>query len=587
MKSNFEHLLLLVFLLFGNKIAYSQKTTNTVYSSCVQGSANSMKTLDINNIEAAVLTCGDMHWDLNSTFRYRFPKGTTNYCSGPAGLWIGGFFGTSLVTACQTYRQNGTDFWPGPLDSVVANIDATTCYAYDRIWKIDYTSINDFITHFNNGTIQNGTYPINPAIQTWPIGTQYKLAPFVDVNNNGIYDPKVGGDYPEIKGDQSLFYVFNDKGNSHTNTGSINAMGIQINAMPYAYGCSTIVATRPELMNTTFYDYKIINHSPNTYTNTYIGIWVDASIGDETNDFVGTNPKLGYMYAYNGTPTDNVYGQYSPAVGTVMLKAPLVGKNDGIDNDLDTIIDEINESYLIPNMYYFQSTKIVSPLPDTSGQGDPTNQMDYYRYLTGRWKTDSSFVCGGIAYPYTSTGNPVKHVFPGINTIDPLCNTNWTEITAGNAPGNRSYLLSMGPFTFKAKDTTEIEFAFVTSIDSTQPGNNWANVLKLEADIKKVKTFYNTPNKPNCIDSISVTNKLTEVANNISIYPNPNDKILFINSTFKNDCFVRVIDLLGQEVISEFALKQGVNIIDIQSFSSGVYFLQETSSLKNHKIIKR
>jgi len=582
---NAKFILFIMFLLFFI-IGYPQKSNRTELSGCMQGSASSSKKLDINNIEATILTCGDMHWDLNSNYRYRFPKGTTKYCSGPSGLWIGGYNNNSLRTACQTYRQSGTDFWPGPLDPVTVDISAPECNSYDYIWKIDYATINDFIAHFNNGTIQSGAYPINPIIQNWPMGYQNNLAPFVDVNNNGIYDPQMGGDYPNIKGDQSLFYVFNDKGNSHQGTGSPSAMGLQINAMPYAYGCSSIVASRPELMNTTFYNYKIINHSLSTYTDTYIGVWVDASIGDETNDFVGTNPKEGYAYAYNGTSNDNVYGQYSPAVGTVILKAPSVGQSDGVDNDLDTIIDEINESYLIPNMYYFNSTRIV--MASDTGTGDPINYFDYYRYLIGKWKTDSSFVCGGIGYPASGTGAQVKHVFPGLNSIDPICNSNWTEITAGNVPGNRSYLLSMGPFTFNAQDTTEIEFAFVTSIDSTQPGNSWASVLKLEDDVRKVKEFYNMTTKPSCLESILSNIKVPESIETIAIYPNPIDEVMTISSTRKKEAIARVSNLLGQVVVAEFNLLYGNNQIDMKNLSSGIYFLQikKNDLWENTKVIK-
>jgi len=37
------------------------------------------------------------------------------------------------------------------------------------------------------------------------LGQSEKIAPFYDNNNDGIYDP-MAGDYPQIKGDQALFF---------------------------------------------------------------------------------------------------------------------------------------------------------------------------------------------------------------------------------------------------------------------------------------------------------------------------------------------------------------------------------------------
>ena len=90
------------------------------------------------------------------------------------------------------------------------------------------------------------------------------LAPFKDVDGNGIYNPS-GGDYPdynvtgndttsELYGDETLWWVFNDKGNIHTES-EADPLGLEIHAQAFGFAADN------ELNDMTFYNYKIINRS--------------------------------------------------------------------------------------------------------------------------------------------------------------------------------------------------------------------------------------------------------------------------------------------------------------------------------------
>ncbi len=543
--------------------------------------------LDINNIKTPIYSGGDMHWNIfgNGLQSYEFPKGSGKSAAGASFLWVGGIDNVGqLKIASQTYRQTqqgGISYWTGPLSTIDASINQTYCSIYDRIWKVNYTDINNFITNYNNGFVQNNLYTPAFDILSWPafdttLNLPQKLAPFVDVNNDGKYNPKVDGDYPDIKGDQTLYHIFNDNGNNHGSGGKI--IGLQINAMDYAYGCPQAVNGKPELLNTTFYNYKIYNRSPFNLQQTFIGIWVDATIGNWQDDYVGSNPQKGYAFAYNGSGNDSIYGNILPATGTVMLKAPKAPINDGIDNDNDGVTDEINEELLTPNIYYYnhlQSGFMTSNLAII----DPDNAVQFYQYLNGYWRDGSPFTCSGNAYGGSTM---TKHVFAGINQTNTICATNWTEKNIANTPGNRCYLLSVGPFDFNGHDSTEIEFAFVTSVDSNSIGNTDGSVIKLESDIDKIKTFYYSTNKPNCLGTIDVSLKEL-IKNSLSIFPNPvTDKIICTSSYFKNiNTKLIFSDVLGRELTTH-VLTDERNIIDISSFSKGIYFA--TFEIKNEKI---
>ena len=89
---------------------------NTLNNNCAIGT--SQTELDINNVRTTILNAGDMWWDL-SNGRYEIPKGSGKHSMFAGALWIGGYDDNGqLKVAGQTYRQSGTDYWPGPLDNV-------------------------------------------------------------------------------------------------------------------------------------------------------------------------------------------------------------------------------------------------------------------------------------------------------------------------------------------------------------------------------------------------------------------------------------------------------------------------------------
>ncbi len=557
------------------------------------------KTLDINNVKAGIANRGDMHWDLGNTGNamYEVPKGSGKNSNFASGLWIGGLdAGGQLKIASQTYRQGGVDFWPGPLETLSANTNSAVATNYDKIWKVSYTDINNFITNFNNGSVQNGSYIPTEDILTWPangnIGLNYDpiLAPFVDVNGDNLYNP-LDGDYPKIKGDQALFYVYNDKLDVHANSGG-QPIGIEVQAMAYAYGCPSVLAGKSELSYTTFYDYKIINRSSFQLTNTYISLWSDVDLGNYNDDYIGSNVADDYGYAYNADNFDesmggtNGYGSYMPAQGFVLLKGPLNTTN-GIDDNHNGLVDEPFEDMKISKFTYFNNTFPGAPL----GTTDPTNATQYFQYMNGYWKDGSPFTCGGNAYGgststnWVYTGDPNSGVSTATNSS--CGNTNWTEITANNTAGDRRFIMTCGPFDLYPGSINEVEYAFVTSFDSTSATNaNLLSVAKLKTDVQKVKNFYNLTNKPTCLQSIVIG--VTEVlkANDFRLYPNPSKSIININAAIEGTIKIdyEIIDVLGKVMLKNESRSSNF-AVTIDNLNAGIYFLR--LSINNSVVVKK
>ena len=62
--------------------------------------------------------------------------------------------------AAQTYRQSGSDFWPGPLDKTNATISNDVCQKYDKHWKITKAEVADFVNYYNAHQGDLGGYDV-------------------------------------------------------------------------------------------------------------------------------------------------------------------------------------------------------------------------------------------------------------------------------------------------------------------------------------------------------------------------------------------------------------------------------------------
>ena len=460
-------------------------------ASCTPPSTTTM--LEMNNVRAMIHTAGNL-WQVpgQNLSQYEVPKNSGIMALFTSALWLGGVdINGQLKLAALRYR-NGQDYWTGPLTQGAAEVTYQTCYDYDKHYVTTQDAIREFDSWFQVGLddAANGTslqselfpgYTVPSMIKDWPAhgdvsqGQDYYLAPFFDRNEDGNYNWQ-DGDYPwhDIKktkecsvdrsvslyGDFNLWWVMNDKGNIHTETGA-DPIGMEIRAQAFAF------ASNDEINNMTFYNYELINRGTQTLYQTYFGCFTDGALGDPFDDYVGCDVNRGLGYYYNGDNFDGDnsgffgYGNSPPAVGVDFFEGPYQD-NDGIDNAFgigpgealngigygDGVID--NERYGMRRfLYYSNTTNGANP-----SQTDPIFAADYYSYLQGFWKDGSQFYYGGsghVSDPNADPSVPCDFMFPG--DTDPLGwgtsgipQPPWTEQTAGNTPNDRRFVQSAGPF---------------------------------------------------------------------------------------------------------------------------------------------
>jgi len=459
--------------------------------SCNPGTAKAQ--LDINNVNTTILGTGDMWWDLASA-KYEVPKGGGASSMFAGSLWIGGLdAGGQLHTSAMTYRQNGVDFWPGPLDTVTATTDNFTCNMYDRIWKVDRQMVADFRANY-----KNVSYIIPKDILEWPgngdvsKGQAKNLAPYVDVNGDGYYNPH-DGDYPAFNftgipncnadyllGDQTLWYIYNDKGNTHGETRGL-PFGVEIQTQAFAY------KSLGDIGNMTFYQHKIINRSANTYHNVYIGQWADFDLGLYSDDHTQCDVKRGLGIGYNGDSIDGsgttgTYGKHPPAIGIDFLGGPKAYAGEGKDSYGTSFVDSAGRIQMAKFVYYTN---------DFTVQGNPVTASGYYNYLRGMWLDTTAMTYGGAA----KGGSTVcDFMFP--DNTDPsglgtggIPQPRWSEETAGNIPDDRRFLMSAGPFTMKPGDVQIVTIGVVWARDYN--GTNLTSIDKLKQADDVAQKLYN------------------------------------------------------------------------------------------------
>lgn len=400
--------------------------------------------LDINNVRARLMTGGDMWWD-NGTAeaRYEVPKGSRKNSLFAGSVWIGGRDAQGqLKVAAQTYRQDGNDYWPGPLDDNNANITESDCAEWDKFWKLNKSDVMKFRDLASKADALND---VNfETIVQWPakgnkraVGAKNNdlnltdasksYAPFIDVNADGKYTIE-DGDYPDILGDQFIWWVFNDKGNTKQQS-QTEGIGIEVQASAFGY------STKDFLNDATFYKFKLINRSNLTLDSTYIATWTDADLGYYADDYIGCDTTRGLGILYNGTSVDgsgqvNSYGEKVPMVGVDFFQGPM--------KPYDSAGKIAYKELGMESFTYYNN--------DNSNIGNPSNGVQIYYYMTGSIRNGQRFTndFNGAGTPSKAYGGtvPTRFVYYG----DPEDNTTWSECACQNPVADRRFVHSAGPF---------------------------------------------------------------------------------------------------------------------------------------------
>ena len=518
--------------------------------------------LDVNNIKSGLRNSGDLWWD-GQDGKYITPADGIDEVSGifTGGLWIGGRDpnGTLKLAAVQ-YRQGANaDYYPGPLQDSNGQAFEDGCTNWDRFWVVNKSEVDAHFLDYNDGDIDNQIENIyswpgrnNPHFESFvgfPIPEDQKLAPFFDNDQDGNYNPD-NGDFPLIKGDQSIWWVFNDNAWIHGLTNAA-AIQIEVHAMAYAFASES----NEDLNNATFYDFEFINKGGDEFRDAFVGLWVDFDLGCSEDDYVGYDDEYQMMYVYNEDAVDGIQGDLCvEGIHTYGENIPIVGIKK-IDGDINPVT-----SHSIINR------GVASQPPATLA---PNQDTEYYNYLKGLWANGTAMTYGGSGFDPAST-DTVKFAFNG----DPSDDTAWSLCTADLPLDDRRSLMSSAIPDLQPGQSTTASYAviYADNIDYPCPS---LDRLKESADA--------------VCDALITSNETPISKENFTVSPNPAMDIIKITS----DNFiqsVKMIDLSGQVVLIDNNGKGKIKTLDISNLPPSIYLISvqdDSGNIGIDKVVKK
>lgn len=490
-----------------------------------------LDTLETGNISAVFCPMGwDFTNEINNNKNFKFPKNQNKSTLAFELFKLGALdVNNSIYISVPSYLSTVNRPGHGPVRNSGSEVRDSV---WNRTWKI-YRNDIEYVK--NNYTSTN----FNPsqAIIDWPAhgdttnGENFRIAPFHDENNDGIYNPH-DGDYPEINGDIAIFMVFNT---SNYSSGAFqNMANVEIHLMAYTFICTHA----QEVNNSIFYELNIINRSNTSYHDLYLQLMSDFDIGNPYNDLIACDTNRNCFYSFNGQNFDSIYNSFQPVHSTTILDKPILSF---ITSSLYSVLPTIYSPYLILNDLV-QYNLMSGILPDSS-------------HLT----IGANGINGVIATNYMNTGDPIT----GIGWLDSL----GTSFPFNDKKG----YATLGSFTFYSGDTISFNYVSTIAIDSINP-SQLSSIELLRSYIDNLHTYFENDSLP-CGGSFSGFDQPVKNSD-ITIFPVPTKDLISVitcKNLEKSNFFIT--DLNGK-IIMKGNISNQFSEINLTTLPSGIYVLK-------------
>jgi hypothetical protein len=407
------------------------------------------------------------------------------------------------------------------------------------------------------------SYISNPDWLNWGIMVPYG-APFVDANNNGIFEPAI--DTPGVRGaSQTIFICLTDGFPEEHKIGEGFGGGT-----PPLYAEVHLTAwcyNNPGYEDMQFLRWDVINKNVNAWDSTIFALYSDVDLGDPEDDYIGCDTLRNMGYCYNSDNYDDggsySYGINPPAVGFKMLNC--LG----------------NPALTMKSFTYNTCTGCGGPVCESSANGEP---LGAYNFMKGLKKDGTPWVI-----PNTNPPQTTKFCYSG----DPEGGPGWTELggriwNCGDSltgyhqipvpPGDRRFVMGTGAnnLIVNPGDTQRVTIAQLIA-----RGTFYLN------SITKLKVLSDGAQR--LCDSgfvIGVNQISTNIPGTFKLYqnyPNPFNPVTNIKYEvpFRTKVCLKIYDITSREVsvlVNELQ-NTGSYSVDwnAENFSSGVYFYKLVS----------
>ncbi len=365
--------------------------------------------LDVNDLDLWVPNNGSLAYDLTQgNAGLMFPRGSDKFAVFAAGLWVGAKVGGAPRVTTAEYSS---EWAPGRI--IGGGPENPSAFEL-RTYKVASLYFG-FSSSADSGSLASavgdpiahegwGTYVAQAGARGAPMGTFAWPNP----NPPPATLPVTG---PTLPGRIALWTVFNDADpGNHSGASGSAPLGVQVDQAVFGYGA--------DLPGIAFVRYTIANRSGGTLDSTYFSFWCDPDLGAANDDLIGFDVERQMGYAYNGQPSDAVYGAAPPAVGVVSLN-----------------------NFSPPD----RSVTGFAAYPNGT---DPDGATSCYRMQQG-------LTALGVELIDPTSGLPSRLAYTG----DPVTGTGWLDST----PRDQRMLITIGPRTIRNNEVYGATFAIVAA----------------------------------------------------------------------------------------------------------------------------
>lgn len=519
-----------------------------------------------------------------------------------------GFTNNDTLANDQSSFNDQFDELPGPY---------TTNNMYNELMEAKYNrpyhvSLQMIQDHIDSVAFGSSSYAPVWEIGNWPahgntaLGQAANLAPYVDNNSNGIYEPLLG-DYPRIYGSDCVFSLTHYRDNGDVNK------ALEFHSYVYTQKCDTNETFDNVLMR----KVKVFSRGAEI-DSLFFGGHFDGDMGNYNDDYVGTNVELGMVYNYNADLMDEDnsgrkgYHDTLAAQGIMVLKG-FKQANDGIDNGIGILPGQSVNGYgfndgVTDNEYAgLYAANVFTGTNAPVGQSDPTSAMQWYNVLNGLWQLGDEVYYGGTGFPGAPCVSTIatNYMYPansdllnwGTGGVDP--GFDWSEFepcgvgSTSNPGGDRRGAYSFGKTALSNGEFVELDYAYLIKRQNAPATAIFEPVTDLFVKASAVRSAFLSNDGPCGINfdpipvDLGVEESTLEGADLFTLYPNPTTGLVRINGISEIGGTIQIFDINGKllQTVTDY---QAMQVIDLKDLDGNLFILriQSGSKTSQKRVVK-
>lgn len=445
-----------------------------------------------------------------------------------SSLWYGGLSEDTLYMTASRYDEPELDDATyssfGPISGAY---DGAFEALYNRVWAVNRSDIEAHLAQFDSPG-----YTVPEVLATYPgngrseLGESHLLLPFVDLNDNGLYEPELG-DHPRIRGDRCVTWVVNDASN-----GADDRPHIETVMQAYVFHDGPV-----ELQHSLFLSAQLRNRSDRDYSDFSIGMFVDGDVTHFADNYVGCDADDNYAYTYSPFPASSI--EFGPF---------------GMPSNVATLFPSDN---LYSHMSFLNSA---------ADNGVPFEPAHFYGYLNATWKNGEPLTYGGDGFSDVNGETlTTSFMYPDFLWAEEEDAWDGLDLPAADV----THVMAIAPQEFAAGDVRCFHVAFVASAQFT----GLEALYTMDSRVDALQAWWDAQANTDCLETGTVLSESARLETaDIGLFPNPTTGRVVLNGLSGSSPQSVVLKDLSGRTVQRHTVSAAQAEFNVSTLPSGLYF---------------